>query len=223
MSRTLPYDSTVYPEPRAPRPLWVYAVAGAYLLVLGALALSPAILSFLGDDAGIYPPLIATVAAMVLCELALLFVPVRVASRRPITRRSLWIPLLGSAGLAGLLGMGAALALSEYWHDPDGSELAIAGTAVGVWGAWTLVFWHVASRTSPDSVATKLHRWLVAGSVLELLIAVPTHIVVRRRTECCAGLSTGMAICVGVLVMLLAFGPSVGFLYYRRWQQVRRP
>ena len=223
MSRTIPYDSAAYPEPKATRPLWVYAVAGAYLLVLGAVALFPALLALLGDDAGVYPPLVATVVAMVLCEAALLFVPVRVASRRPVTRRSLWIPLLGSGALAGFLGMGVVLALSEYWNFPEGSQLAVWAIPAAVWGAWTLVFWHVSQHTSAESVAAKLHRWLVAGSVLELLVAVPTHVVVRRRGECCAGISTAMGICLGIAVMLLAFGPSVGFLYYRRWKQVRQP
>ena len=60
-------------------------------------------------------------------------------------------------------------------------------------------------------------------TVVELLVAVPTHLVVRRRSECCAGIGTAIGIGAGILVMLLAFGPSVGFLYYRRWKQVRRP
>jgi hypothetical protein len=59
--------------------------------------------------------------------------------------------------------------------------------------------------------------------VLELLIAVPTHIVVRRRDECCAGIATGVAICIGVAVMIVAFGPSVVLLYYRRWNQITPP
>jgi hypothetical protein len=78
----------------------------------------------------------------------------------------------------------------------------------------------MAASTDPASIASRLHRWLLAGSVLELLVAVPTHIAVRQRRECCAGIATGLGICAGVAVMLLSFGPSIGFLYYRRWKQV---
>jgi hypothetical protein len=45
------------------------------------------------------------------------------------------------------------------------------------------------------------------------------HLVVRRRSECCAGIMTGTAICVGALVAILALGPGVFFLYRRRWKE----
>ena len=81
------------------------------------------------------------------------------------------------------------------------------------------------SRSAAEArnvIANKLHRWLLAGSVLELLVAVPTHVVVRRREECCAGMATGLGICVGIGVMIVGFGPSVALLYYRRWKQISR-
>ena len=221
MSQTIPYESTVGEEARGPRPRWVYAVVGVYGLILLALALLPLVALVEGDSA--YPEIVVTITVLVLCEVALLFVPVRFASRRPVTRRALWIPLLASGVLAAVLGLGASLALLEYLKAEDGFAWVIPTTAGAVWFAWTFLFWSLSYRSGPESVAERLHRWLLAGSVLELLIAVPTHVVVRRRTECCAGLGTGLGICAGVVVMLLAFGPSVGFLYYRRWKQVRRP
>ena len=223
MSRTIPYESAVAAEePRGPRPLWVYAVVGVYVLLLAGLSLLPFVLPLLSGDS-FYPSLAATVTALVLCEVALLFVPVRVASRRPVTRRALWIPLLASGLLAALLGLGGSVALVEYLQAEEGYMWVIPATAAAVWLAWTFVFWSLSYSDGPESVAAKLHRWLLAGSALELLIAVPTHVVVRRRPDCCAGIGTGLGICAGVIVMLLAFGPSVCFLYYRRWKQIRRP
>ena len=62
---------------------------------------------------------------------------------------------------------------------------------------------------------------MLRGSILELLIAVPSHIVVRWRGECCAGFFTFFGITMGISVMLLSFGPAVFFLYYARWQKLQ--
>ena len=55
----------------------------------------------------------------------------------------------------------------------------------------------------------KLHRKLIAGSALELVVAVPSHIIVRNRGDCCGGFLTGTGICIGVVVAFISFGPSV--------------
>jgi hypothetical protein len=54
------------------------------------------------------------------------------------------------------------------------------------------------------------------GSVLELLIVVPCHIIIRRRQECSAPVVTSFGVATGLAIMLLAFGPSVLFLYKKR-------
>ena len=71
---------------------------------------------------------------------------------------------------------------------------------------------------------TITHYWGLecAKPGLEPVIAVPMHLVVRRRTQCCAGYSTGLAICIGVATAFIALGPGVFFLFYRRWAQAYR-
>jgi hypothetical protein len=163
-----------------------------------------------------------TVFLMLLCGAALIFVPVRAARRRPMTPIGLWVPILASAVLAGMLVLGGGFAWLEYAKAESPHPALIAAGVV--WVIWAAVFGVLAlGRCGPQRVVNTLHRWLMAGSVLELLVAVPTHVVVRRREECCAGIATGMGICIGIGVMIVAFGPSVALLYYRRWKQIKPP
>jgi hypothetical protein len=40
--------------------------------------------------------------------------------------------------------------------------------------------------TTPPRCFKRATRWLLRGSILELLVAVPSHVIVRRRDDCCA-------------------------------------
>ena len=215
---TLSYESA-NTQPRR-RPKWVLAIVIIYaLLILGIILAMVIPLAHQRDSLLI--PVAITLAVLMIGQTSLIFVPVRVASRRPITRRSLWFPLIGSGLMAGILVLGGALALWEYFNfHSDESGWTVVAIAVCSWISWSIIFWRIAATRDPASIASRLHRYLLAGSVLELLIAVPTHIAVRQRRECCAGIATGLGICAGVAVMLLSFGPSIGFLYYKRWKQV---
>jgi hypothetical protein len=218
---TLSYESADARTLRR-RPKWVYAILIIYALLILGLILFMVIPLADQRDSLLIPVGIA-ISVLIVGQTSLIFVPVRVASRRPMTRRSLWFPLLGSGMLAGILVLGGGFALWEWLKfTSDASGWAVVGIAAFSWVLWSFIFWRMAAATDPASIASRLHRWLLAGSVLELLVAVPTHIAVRQRRECCAGIATGLGICAGVAVMLLSFGPSIGFLYYRRWKQVAR-
>ena len=64
-------------------------------------------------------------------------------------------------------------------------------------------------------------RWLLRGSILELLVAVPSHVIVRRRDDCCAPAGTFWGIATGISVMLLCFGPGVFFLFVERCRRLK--
>ena len=61
---------------------------------------------------------------------------------------------------------------------------------------------------------------MLRGSILELLVAVPTHIVARSRDYCCAGFMTFIGLTLGISVMLFSYGPAVFFLYVDRWRRL---
>ena len=49
-----------------------------------------------------------------------------------------------------------------------------------------------------------------------LLIVVPSHVIVRRRGDCCAPVVTSFGIVTGIAIMLLSFGPGILLLYKKR-------
>jgi hypothetical protein len=97
----------------------------------------------------------------------------------------------------------------------------LVGLLLAGWGFWGLVFARFARAQSPQGLMDRLTRWLLRGSILELLIAVPSHVVARHRNDCCAPAATFWGIVTGLSIMLLAFGPAVFFLFVARFQRLR--
>ena len=93
----------------------------------------------------------------------------------------------------------------------------LACTFAVPWLFWGILFYRLC-RGSADPV-TRALAWMFRGSVLELLIAVPAHVVIRRRGECCAPAVNGFGIAAGIAIMLLSFGPSVLLLYNQRMEK----
>jgi len=232
-------------NPPGRRRWWAYLILTVYLLLVGALLAIP-VWTAISSDRQSATIFAAIVISLVLCGLALIMTPVRVIRRRPIERRSILVPIIASGFLLGGLVFGGGIALAELWapvrqvsyqvsapsngpgansqfeHDPKASTLwMVVASAITVWIAWSIVFSLMSRQGDPQSLGMKLHRMLLAGSLLELVIAVSAHIIVRRRTECCAGILTGMGICIGAAIALVSFGPTVLLLYQKRCEQIR--
>ena len=159
---------------------------------------------------------------MVLAQLALLCIPVAVAAERPVARRHIITTVLAAAFMMGVLAFGAAASIVEFGYKPGekGSLWPIVAIVLGSWVFWALWFYRCANTRRPDGKLKKITRFLWTGSILELLIAIPTHIVARQRNYCCAGLFTFVGITCGMSVMLFAFGPAVYFLFVERWKRL---
>lgn len=211
---------------------WAWMVAALYAAVLLVLTVPAGLLAFapkvpkLGEAFQVFVwwPYWLWLAAMLVTQLALLAVPVRVASLRPVTQGPVWRTVLAGGFMAGTLVAGAFLSLYEFVMRNKGHGnwclwVAIA-LAVISWGVWSLVFSRLSRRQSPTDLVSRQCRCLFKGSVLELLIAVPAHIVARYRDYCCAGFLTFVGLTMGVSVMLFAYGPAVFFLFAARWKRL---
>ena len=211
---TLDYDRTEPPERPA---TWVWAVFGVYVcLITGALAAPWVVLRNAGSDSWWWPPLLVTVG-MLLCGLMMVVVPVRAKLRRPIRRRSVWLPIVGSSLLIALLSAAVLMAVDDA--KPGSVEAWYYGSIAGVWLAWIITLGLVSRTSNPVGMSVRIYKAVLVGSVLELLTVVPLHLIARRRTECCAGVASGVAIGLGVMVAIVAIGPGIFFLFYRRWKQ----
>jgi hypothetical protein len=207
---------------------WSYIVAGLYGLALLALSGPLVLAAFaprfkLSELLEVYQAwqFWVIVAIMVVSQFALLRIPVCVASRRPVTRRPLFATVIAAAFMMGLLALGAAAAIYEFATKLEGDWpfWLVLGIGVGGWLFWAICFYRISKR-APDGKSADLKPWLLKGSILELLIAVPTHIVARHRDYCCAGLMTFIGLACGSAVMLFAFGPAVYFLFVERWRRL---
>ncbi|MGB0767304.1 MAG: serine/threonine protein kinase [Phycisphaeraceae bacterium] len=208
------------------KPFWALAVVGCYALFALASTILIGVAFSKEDDAPAAGWIVAGI--YVLCQLVFVLIPVRVASRRPMTRGKVWLTILPACLLLGLLvtfgGAGFMEMLEVHGAVDDEGEKS--GTALFflfgllTWLGWTLVFGIASFRQDPASVSARVYRLLLRGSIIELMVAVPCHVIVRQKDECSAGVMTWLGICVGIGVMFLAFGPSVAVLYVRRFMDI---
>jgi len=172
----------------------------------------------------------------------LLLLPIDISERRLPARRKLKVPVivtaffLGSLCFAGVLSILCAafkdggldvLAFVDGIFTKEGHETTLGihinlliDTSV-FWVAWAFIFRRYAKSDEPDALIKRAMRWLLRGSILELLVAVPSHVIVRRRDDCCAPMGTFWGIATGISVMLLCFGPGVFFLFVERFQKLK--
>jgi hypothetical protein len=210
---------------------WAIIVAALYVLILAALTVPVGTLAFRPDvgiksAAGAYAewPYWLWLLVMGLAQAALLAVPVRFASRRPVTRGSLLPTVLASGLMMGGMAAGAVCAVYEFASGgielPEREGWCVLALMALAWCLWSLIFFRLGRTENADDFITRQSRTLLRGSILELLVAVPTHIVARHRGYCCAGFMTFIGLTMGLSVMLFSFGPAVFFLFVARWKRL---
>jgi len=150
----------------------------------------------------------------------LLFLSVDTSFKRRKPRAHVAISYIAASILFSLLTFAAifSLGIAVYGGNFGGkhadSTPQVLGFCAFLWLAWGILFYLYFRKST--NITTRLVSWLLKGSVLELLIAIPSHVIVRRRGECTAPAVTSFGIVSGIAVMLLCFGPSVLLLYKKR-------
>lgn len=90
-----------------------------------------------------------------------------------------------------------------------------------LWLVWGWIFHRVSRNHDAPTTMKKIFHWLHQGSILEFLVALPSHIIVRERNECCAPVGTFWGIAAGLSIMFLCYGPGVLFLFAARFRRLQ--
>jgi hypothetical protein len=151
-----------------------------------------------------------------------------VSAAGPLPRRSLW-----AAGFVGmLLAMGfiatfmeipnlwIALTTQNGINSPQHFG-AVWVLMAGLWAFWAWVFYVYNRGRDRYSAMARIFRWLIAGTVLELLFAGPAHalIVNSRGDECYCERGTWTGIAFGCTAGFWLFGPGAVLLIMREWKR----
>jgi hypothetical protein len=228
---------------------WAFLTAFIYALALVLLAVPAIVICFSGKN-GFSVAVASTVyrewaywlwlAVLVAGQALLLLLPINIAEKRQPARRNLKIPVIVGGFFLSLLVVSAALSLLCGFYGDNvparynlgydlggqdnnaiGALLTAVETLLIFWLLWMMILRRATANDDPASLVKRAMRWLLRGSILELLIAVPSHVIVRRRGDCCAPIGTFWGIATGISVMLLCFGPAVFFLFAERFQRLK--
>jgi hypothetical protein len=209
---------------------WGIVVTLVYTAIVIGLLLPSAILltgdvalvskRFLNDWANAYSAWSVWMLAgiFVLSQALLLFLSVDTSCKRLKPKTHIAGTTTVTALLFALLTFAAVLSVDAAAKGPISDALDSWAQAFAVCGAlwviWGIVF--LLYLRGSSAATDRAMKWLLRGSVLELLIVVPSHVIVRRRDDCCAPVLTSFGIVTGIAIMLLSFGPGVLLLYKKR-------
>jgi hypothetical protein len=156
--------------------------------------------------------------------LMLLF-PVKMTAEAPKPQRLIWVPIVTAALLFSILILGVVWSiLMIIWGDGilgDYFSWASLAFVIFCWIVWLFVFYRFYRGVEAKTLFQRIMTWLIRGSIIELLVAVPSHIIVRRRDECSAPGFTYLGIAAGLVIMAVAFGPGLYFLFLRRFERMK--
>ena len=163
-------------------------------------------------------------ALMIASQAALLFLSVDTSWKRLQPRTHVLVTGVIASLLFALLAFSAIISVDLAAKGPISDAVLDTATRAfafcgGLWVLWGIVFFFYLRNSS--AAVSRVLTWLLRGSVLELLIVVPSHVIVRRRDECCAPVYTSFGIVTGIAILLLSFGPGILLLYKKRLDAYR--
>ncbi|MBN2594872.1 MAG: hypothetical protein JXA81_15305 [Sedimentisphaerales bacterium] len=109
------------------------------------------------------------------------------------------------------------MSVDSYWN-----IICVWIAMLIIWGVWSLIFFVYWRQGDRYTQLGKMIRGLVAGSILEIIIAVPVHIWATRQRECYCCRGTYTTLVLAATVLIWAFGPGIVLLYMREKRRIER-
>ena len=150
------------------------------------------------------------------------------AVSRPMKRS-----ILAAGFMAMLLTAGVIAGVLEFlgwwrnYFERESDAFVHWAVMIVLWGLWSAVFFVYWRQGDRYTQWGRMIRGLLAGSVLELLIAAPIQAFYHNRSNCYCARGSYTGLVFGATVVLWAFGPGVVLLFlrekYRRQRLLDRP
>lgn len=182
------------------------------------------------DETGYFVLAIAVIGLLILAQWYFLRPSRLLAIRLTARGRPLTASVAVASAMAMLLTVGALALLLELfgvwvplmspqdarrWAHPMPQQLVIILAIIAIWGLWMFLFHRYWREGDRYSQLGRMVRALVAGSVLEAMVAAPAQAYASRQSDChCERGSYTTLVCCGA-VLFWAFGPGLAFLFLR--------
>ena len=203
---------------------WV--LLGLYILIIIGLI---GMVYYHGEDLHLNEkPLIIMFVVTIISQILFIFGAGTANLCTPVKKCRLIIPVIIAAVMmtvliAGItpvmmtvLIVGISLALGELKLIPILNPYVFWAIVAISWLAWGIIFFIWGTKTQRYKTVRNFISTIFAGSLLSLMISIPSHLIVVKRLGCLwAGLNTALGICSGVIVMFWAFGPGIILLFLR--------
>jgi hypothetical protein len=91
-----------------------------------------------------------------------------------------------------------------------------------IWAIWSIIFFAYFKQGDRYSQLGKMIRGLVAGSILETIVAIPVQIWASNQRECYCARGSYTSLVFSATVLIWAFGPGIVLLYLREKIRMQR-
>ncbi|NBC10458.1 MAG: hypothetical protein GVY24_01820 [Planctomycetes bacterium] len=137
--------------------------------------------------------------------------------------RPMMTSLLAAGFMAMLLTVGLIITLLElpnWWASRINDvwypfAYGVWAAMAGLWLIWAAIFWVYWRQGDRYTQMGRMIRGLVAGSILELLVAAPIQAMNLHKEDCYCARGSYTGLVFGTTVLIWCFGPGLVLLYLR--------